>query len=221
MNLWQTRPCDDWHAALERYAEVIRAQQANGLPEIDAWYREELPALIAARKPAYVALAELERATVWKMKRGVWRERNRLLVRSNPSATVKKVSRDALAAVPDPRKPVDLLSTLAGVGPATSSAILACAAPAMYPFFDELVAVQIPRLGKVAFTAVYYQRYAAALRERTARLNERCTHGAQHAHREWTAHDVSQALWAASGGKAAQKQPFVNPSSRRENRCEP
>ena len=198
MNLWQTLSCDDWHAALERYADTIRAQQVNGLPEIDAWYREELPALIAARKLAYVTLAELERATVWKMKRGIWRERNRQLVRGNPSAKVKQISADAFAAVPDPRKPVDILSTLAGVGPATSSAVLACFAPAIYPFFDELVAAQIPGLGKVAFTAAYYQRYAAALRERAARLNVQC------AHRAWTAHDVSQALWAASGGKAGQ-----------------
>jgi adenine-specific DNA glycosylase len=199
MSLWQSETCADWHAALDKYPEVIRAQGVNGLPETDAWYRDVLPGLIAARTPAFVTLAELERATVWKMKLGVWRERNRLLVRSNPSAAVKKISREAFAAVPDPRKPVDLLSTLAGVGPATSSAVLACAAPAIYPFFDELVAVQIPRLGKVAFTAVYYQRYAAALRERTARLNERCTH------RDWTAHEISQALWAASGGKAAQE----------------
>jgi hypothetical protein len=111
---------------------------------------------------------------------------------------VKQTSREAFAAVPDPRKPVDILSTLAGVGPATSSAVLACYAPTMYPFFDELVAAQIPGLGKVAFTATYYQRYAAALRERVARLNAQCKH------REWTAHDVSQALWTASGGKAAQ-----------------
>jgi len=198
MNLWQTNECADWHAALERYVEIIRAQQVNGLPEIDAWYRDELPALIAARKPAYITLAELERATVWKMKRGVWRERNRLLVIGNPSAKVKQTSQEAFAAVPDPRKPVDILSTLAGVGPATSSAVLACSAPAIYPFFDELVAAQIPQLGKVAFTATYYQRYAAALRERAARLSVQCEH------RAWTAQDVSQALWAASGGKVAQ-----------------
>ncbi len=129
----------------------------------------------------------------------MWRERNRQLVRGNPSAKVKQTAQEAFAAVPDPRKPVDILSTLAGVGPATSSAVLACYAPEIYPFFDELVAAQIPQLGKVAFTATYYQRYAAALRERAARLSAQC------AHRAWTAHDVSQALWAASGGKAAQE----------------
>ena len=198
MNLWRTNSCDAWQAALDQYADTVREQQVNGLAEIDAWYREELPARIATRRPAYITLAELEHLTVWKMKRGVWRERNRLLVRGNSSATVRQVSRAAFAAVPDYRKPVDLLSTLAGVGPATASAALAAYAPDIYPFFDELVGAQIPGLGKVAFTAAYYQRYAAALRQRAAQLNKRC------AQRAWTAHDLSQALWAHSGGKAAQ-----------------
>ena len=195
MKLWASNKCADWHAALDRYADIVVAQNVNGLSELDAWYRSELPVLIAARVPAYISRAELERVTAWKMKRGVWRERNRLLVQSNTPAIVRKISRDAFAAIPDPRKPVDILSRLAGVGPATSSAVLACCAPLIYPFFDELVAAQIPGFGKVAFTASYYQRYAAELRQRAERLRKTCTY------REWTAHDISQALWSVSGGK--------------------
>jgi hypothetical protein len=198
MKLWASNRCADWHVAFDRYADIVEAQQVNGLAKLDRWYRNELPVLMAARSPAYITRAELEDVTQWKMKRGVWRERNRLLVQSNAPMLVKKISMQALAAIPDPRKPVDLLSSLAGVGPATASGVLACAAPAMYPFFDELVAAQIPRLGKVAFTAVYYQRYAAQLRERAERLQKSC------AHRHWTAHEVGQALWSASGGKAMQ-----------------
>lgn len=196
MKLWASHKCADWHTALNRYVDVIAMQHVNGLPELDAWYRNELPALIAARTPPYITRNELERVTKWKMKRGVWRERNRLLVQSNAPTLVKKISMQAFTAIPDPRQPVDLLSTLAGVGPATASGVLACRAPAVYPFFDELVAAQIPDLGKVAFTAAYYQRYAAQLRERAERLQQSCSH------QGWTAHDVSQALWSASGGKA-------------------
>ena len=195
MKLWASNKCADWHPVLDRYANIVAKQNVNGLTELDAWYRNELPALIAARSPAYISRTELERVTAWKMKRGVWRERNRLLVQGNAPAVVKKISRDAFAAIPDPRKPVDILSQLDGVGPATSSAVLACHTPAIYPFFDELVAAQIPGLGKVAFTASYYQRYAAELRQRAERLRKTCTH------REWTAHDISQALWSAAGGK--------------------
>ena len=47
--LWQTRPCEDWHAAFEHYPAVIAAQQVNGLVEIDEWYRDGLGALVHAR----------------------------------------------------------------------------------------------------------------------------------------------------------------------------
>lgn len=198
-SLWSARGCDVWHTALEQYPAVILAQQVNGLAELDEWYRDGLPALVTARRPAHITRDELERVTIWKMKRGVWRERNRLLVIGNDPQLVKQTSIDAFAEVPDQRAPIKLLSDLEGVGPATSSGVMAAYAPKVYPFFDELVAKQIPRLGAVAFTAPYYQRYAAALRERAAKLNDVCKH------REWTAHDVSQALWSNSGGKIALK----------------
>ena len=199
MKLWTSDDCAAWRAALDQYPATILAQDVRGLEELDNWYRDELPTLLAERKAPYITRAELERVTKWKMKRGVWRERNRLLVAGNAPNLVKQTSRDAFAAVPDPRKPIDLMSSLAGVGPATSSGVLAAYRPDLYPFFDELVAAQIPQLGAVAFTASYYQRYAAALRERAADLNRICKDV------EWTAHALSQALWSASGGKIALK----------------
>ena len=195
-SLWQSADCADWDAALQTYADVIAAQNVNGLAEVDAWYRTELPQRIASRTPAHITREELERVAVWKMKRGVWRERNRLLVIGNDPKLVEQTSAEALAAAPDPRKPIALLSELAGVGPATASAVLAAYAPEVYPFFDELVAAQIPRLGAVSFTLPYYLRYAAQLRERADELKAGCEH------HTWTVQDVSQALWAASGGKA-------------------
>ena len=197
MKLWSSNKCTDWDAALDRYAAVIHAQAVRGLAEIDVWYRTEFPALIAARTLPYITRAELAQVTTWKMKRGVWRERNRLLVIGNSPSTIKKTTVRAFSAIPDLRQPIAILCDLEGVGPATASAVLASHSPALYPFFDELVAQQIPYLGTVAFTAAYYQRYAQALRERAAKLNTRCEI------RAWNAHDVSQALWAASGGKAA------------------
>lgn len=197
--LWNNSDCDAWHRALESYDEVVRAQGVSGLEELDRWYRENLPELLASRTPPYVKLGELVQVTRWKMKRGVWRQRNLLLVEANPEAEVAQTSREAFAAVPDPRKPVSLLVRLGGVGPATASAVLAAHSPEMYPFFDELVAGQMPGLGDVAFTAPFYARYAEMLRTRTKELNKICEH------RTWTANDVSQALWAASGGKAARE----------------
>jgi hypothetical protein len=189
--LWPSDSQKLWQAALDSYGAVIEAQGVARLAELDRWYREELPAAIASRKAAHVTHDELVRVTEWKMARGIFRPRNLVLVRGNPPATVEKTSTAALAAIPDPRRPVALLAELAGVGPATASAIAAAAAPGVYPFFDELVGAQVPGLGTVAFTPAYYAKYAAALRSRADQLGA-----------PWTPATVEQALWAHVGGKA-------------------
>jgi hypothetical protein len=193
-NLWSSASLADWRAALKRYDAVIAEQDVQRLPELDCWYREELPKAIAARQPPHVTLDELVRATEWKMKRGVWRARNLSLMRGNPAAQVEEISARALAAAPHPTRPIALLSELAGVGPATASAVAAAAAPEQYPFFDELVAAQVPGLGKVAFTLGYYSKYADALRERSKLIGN-----------GWTPVMVERALWANSGGKTRQQ----------------
>lgn len=189
--LWTSDDPAQWTEALERYEDVIARQGVESLPEHDRWVRSELPRAIAGRSPAFVTHDELVRVTRWKMARGVWRARNLALVRGNDAALVEEVSRTALAAIPDPKTPIATLATLAGVGPATASAVAAAAAPHVYPFFDELVAAQVPGLGPVAFTLGYYVRYANALRERARRLGD-----------AWTPVAVERALWAHVGGNA-------------------
>ena len=189
--LWSSDAREEWKAALDRYEDVIEAQGVARLPELDRWYRGELPDAIAARKPARVTHAELVKLTEWKMARGVWRARNLVLVKGNDPDLVEETSVTALAAVPHPTAPIAALAELAGVGPATASAVAAAAAPAVYPFFDELVAAQMPLAGKLAFTLGYYARYAEALRERARELG-----------RGWTPVRVERALWSHVGGKA-------------------
>ena len=67
-----------------------RAVAARGerLPALDAWYRQELPALNAARAHAHVTREELVRVAEWKMKRGVYRARNLMLARGNDDEAV-------------------------------------------------------------------------------------------------------------------------------------
>ncbi|MDP9374256.1 MAG: hypothetical protein M3Q65_17735 [Chloroflexota bacterium] len=194
-DLWASGDCAEWSGALAAYPGAVAALPVAGLGELDAWYREVLPGILAARDPAHLTLDELERITRWKMGRGVWRARNLALVRGNDPDEVRRLSAEALALMPDPRRPVALLARLAGVGPATASAVLAAARPDVYPFFDEVVAEQIPGLGPTAFTLPYYLRYADRLRERAAALGAPCPGEG------WTAHLASQALWAnAEGG---------------------
>ena len=125
------------------------------------------------------------------MARGVWRAPNLVLVRGNAPGEVTETSAAAFAAIPHPRAPIAALAKLRGVGPATASAGVAALAPETYPFFDELVADQVPALGTVAWTVGYYLQYADALRGRAAALGD-----------GWTPAMVARALWAHVGGKA-------------------
>ncbi len=190
-NLWTSDSPAAWREALARYDAVIEGQGVAKLPELERWYRHELPGLIAARKHPHITHAEMVKVTEWKMARGVWRARNLVLVRGNEPGAVVKASTEALAAAPHPSAPIAALAKLAGVGPATASAVAAAARPDIYPFFDELVAAQVPGLGPVAWTLAYYRRYADALRERATHLGGR-----------WTPVMVERALWANRGGKA-------------------
>lgn len=187
--MWQSEQEDRWYAALAGYDAAIAAVPSGRLVEHDAWYRTELPTLIAARTPGYVLHDEMVRITEWKMARGVWRAPNLVLVRSNTPDAVVEASRAASEQIPHPTKPVTALVALKGVGAATASALLAVMAPTMYPFFDEDVAAQVPLLGPVAWTNGYYAKYAVALRERSAQLSATFAHA-------FTPVMVERALWA-------------------------
>jgi hypothetical protein len=189
--LWAEASAVAWHEALDRYADVVALQGVTRLVDLDTWYRGELPGQVASRHPPHVRLDELVRLTEWKMARGVWRARNLVLVKGNDPAVVVDASMAALAAVPHPTAPISALVRLGGVGPATASAVVAAHAPEAYPFFDELVAAQVPDLGAVAWTLGYYARYANALRERARQLGK-----------GWNPVMVERALWAHVGGKA-------------------
>lgn len=189
-DLWTAANTKSWRHALDRYDDVIARQGVAKLPELDRWYHDELPQTIATRTHPHVRLPELVRLTEWKMARGVWRAPNLVLVRGNPADDVMQASTKAFAAIPHPTVPIAALAKLAGVGPATASAVLAAHAPALYPFFDELVAAQVPGLGKVAWTLGFYAKYAVALRDRAQQLGT-----------DWTPTMVEHALWAHVGGK--------------------
>ena len=194
-HIWDEEDCRVWHDMLARYPEVVARYGGDRLAALDKWYREELPRILASREEPYVTLDELDEVASWKMTRGVWRERNRQLIKGNNPEMVDKLSREAFKQLPDIRKPINTLAELSGVGPATASAVLAAYAPQFYPFFDEVVAAGVPGLGPTAFTTKYYVAYAGALAERTARLNAVC------ADRVWTPHEVGLVIWAFYGGE--------------------
>ena len=192
--LWLDESCAAWSAALAGYEAAIAAQGSDLLTRLDPWYRETLPGLIADRVEPFVRRDELVRVVEWKMARGVWRARNLHLARANSDEAVEAASRAAFSAAEEERKALRLLGELRGVGAATASAVLAAYHPDRYPFFDDVVAAQVPGLAVGDFSVKSYLAYAAALRERAVRL-------AACPEQRWTAHLVAQALWAHAGGK--------------------
>ncbi len=191
LDLWNEKRPELWQSALADYQRVIERQGATSLTAHEAWYSQQLPGQLHSRHPSFITRDELVRLTEWKMARGVWRARNLVLVRGNSDEAVTSCTLEGLALVPHPTKPIARVAKLAGVGPATASAVLSAYAPAEYPFLDEMVAAQVPELGAPAFTLTYYERYASALRERAASLGA-----------SWTCTAVERALWSHVGGKA-------------------
>jgi hypothetical protein len=189
--LWAATDEARWRDALRSYERIVERQGVSRLVALDAWYRDDLPEALAKRRPRYATHAELVKLTEWKMARGVWRAPNLVLVKGNDVQRVKETTMAALASAPHPTAPVAALAKLDGVGPATASALAAAAEPTLYPFFDELVAAQVPALGAVKWTLGYYAGYADAVRQRARALGE-----------EWTPVMVERALWASVGGKA-------------------
>src|SRR5437868_997578 len=103
-DIWDQQSCQRWHDMLHAYPEVIAAQGSERLPRLDEWYRQVLPPKLSARPEPYILLQELQDIADWKMTRGVWRERNRQLISSNPPERVKEASHKAFTEAPDPRK---------------------------------------------------------------------------------------------------------------------
>ncbi len=192
--LFESKDKNAWQRALDAYPDVIVAQDAGDLPELDRWYREDLPGIVRARNPATLDLEELSKIVRWKMKRGEWRARNLALVRANPAERIDSCARSAFDTSVPPRKALAAFCELGGVGPATASAALAVARPSEFPFLDDLIGAAIPAAGQPTFTVGYYFKYADALIQKAAELGA-----------PWTAQMVGLAIWSAIGGKIVLK----------------
>ena len=192
MDFWTQHAAEPWRQALGRYDDVIARQGVTRLPELDRWYQRgaaaaDRRACAAARHARGARARHRVEDVARRVARAEPRARARQRRRAGGAHERARRSRRCRTRPSRSRHS----PTLAGVGPATASAVAAAAAPDVYPFFDELVAAQVPTLGPVKFTASYYARYADALRGRATSLG----HG-------WTPAAVERALWADVGGKA-------------------
>lgn len=151
----------------------------------------------------------------WKRARAQPRPRLVALAASNADSAVAAAAAAAFEALdgapsegggglPPPRAlraAVDALCVLAGVGPATASAVLAAVTPAV-PFMSDEAAAVAPatRTRPRAYTTARYLVLAAALGDKADELNAAAAAGGSkgRAGGGWTAQTVERALWAAA-----------------------
>ncbi|XP_014822963.1 PREDICTED: uncharacterized protein LOC106903573 isoform X2 [Poecilia mexicana] len=126
------------------------------------------------------------------VQRGKFRPRLQQLAASNAEDAVQKRSRTAMGLLPDVPAAVAELSGLRGVGPATASAVLAAAAPALTAFMSDEAAESVPGLQPVQYTAKHYALYLDKMANQAAKLN------AVDPQQDWTPHRLEMCLWATA-----------------------
>ena len=109
-NLWT---CDDlavWESYRQQYPALLAARLADSraLMELDGWVRTEYPAGVSARNPMHATVDEVARVVTWKMMRGTWRPRNKGLALANDPDAVVAATADALEALQDLDPDADL-----------------------------------------------------------------------------------------------------------------
>uniref|UniRef100_A0A3P9PXI3 Zgc:112496 n=1 Tax=Poecilia reticulata TaxID=8081 RepID=A0A3P9PXI3_POERE len=182
-----------WRRVYEKYWDVVEATAKARKPkllQLDKWYQEELPVLISSRPDKHITLSELKKLMEWKLTRGKFRPRLQQLAASNAEDAVQNRSRTALGLLPDVPAAVAELSGLKGVGPATASAVLAAAAPALTAFMSDEAAESVPGLQPVQYTAKHYALYLDKMAAQAAKLNA--------GEPDWTPHRLELCLWATA-----------------------
>lgn len=171
--------------SLERYDDSLALRAAASkssadLVALDSWYRQDLRALVSARTPPHLTVAELGKLMEWKLavrlpssslhqrlilrpQHGKWRPRLLQLALSNPAPLVLSTTTTAYSL--DPLPALKLLNTLKGVGPATASAILALFRPSTEPFMSD-EAYEAMGLGKAEYTVKGWEKFREAMGER-------------------------------------------------------
>ncbi|CAN8008479.1 unnamed protein product [Ixodes pacificus] len=189
---------NQWSYVLSLYKEVLKQKAAlrtkKGGPEelikLDAWYQEQLPKTIQARKDKHLVHEELVKIMKWKLMRGKYRPQLLDLVRINTELAVKSTSKKAFRKLPNLSGAITALTNLKGIGPATASAILAAAFPEQAPYMADESMLSTPGVEATDYTLAEYLNYAERIKTCTDQLAQKDPEG------KWTPHKVELVLWA-------------------------
>lgn len=190
MALFDSADGQRWKEALALYDEALqrvadRKKDPSKLQALDKWFYSAKEAKGAEVDKAYVC-----KVAEWKLSRGTFRPGLLQKVQSNSEQAVKKAFAAASESIEeDPAKALKALdAALAGVGPATASAVLCRAFPNKVAFMsDEAM------LGCGLFSKASEIKYDL---KTFARFNEIVQQKALELGAPWTGDAVAKALWA-------------------------
>ncbi|KAL3199523.1 hypothetical protein MRX96_013847 [Rhipicephalus microplus] len=190
-----------WSYVLSMYKEVLKQKAAlrtkKGGPEelikLDAWYQEQLPKTIQARKDKHLVHEELVKIMKWKLMRGKYRPQLLDLVRINTELAVKSTSKKAFRKLPNLSGAITALTNLKGIGPATASAILAAAFPEQAPYMADESMLSTPGVEATDYTLAEYLNYAERIKTCTEQLAQKDPNGT------WTPHKYKESVPSANG----------------------
>ncbi|XP_010248322.1 PREDICTED: uncharacterized protein LOC104591229 [Nelumbo nucifera] len=179
-----------WRETLSSYKIHLESLNKPQLPELDDFYRNQLPLLLHQRNPnPYITKPELSRLMQWKLTRGKWRPRLLDFISSLDETLVESASQMAFQSLPDVPKAVSELTVLKGVGPATASAVLAAYAPDIAPFMSD--EAMVAALGSSKdYSLKQYILFTEKLQIKAKELSRDGD--------SFTPSDVERALWSSS-----------------------
>ncbi|KAM3916094.1 uncharacterized protein RB166_015472 [Leptodactylus fuscus] len=195
-SLFQSSDPQTWKQVSDMYWEVVAAKgtKQKQLLELDKWYQEELPALIATRPQKSITQEELVKLMEWKLMRGKFRPRLKQLAASNSASMVESTTKKAFQLLPSVSAAIDELCQLKGIGPATASAVLSAGAPELAAFMADEAVESVPGMSPIQYNLKHYLRFLEELQKKSKALTIA-------SEEEWTPHRVELCLWTWKVGQ--------------------
>eukprot|EP00742_Colponemidia_sp_Colp-10_P009485 GILJ01010346.1.p1 GENE.GILJ01010346.1~~GILJ01010346.1.p1 ORF type:complete len:313 (+),score=38.21 GILJ01010346.1:122-940(+) len=172
--------------------KVSSSKKNKDLKSLDDWYLHELPVLLHSREPdPYMEQKELSKLVKWKLTRGQWRPRLQQFADQLSEEVVKEASQNAfrLLSSSNMKEAIEAMASLKGIGPATSSAVLAAFRPDLLSFMSDEALIHAPSISK-EYTLHMYLKLMDVIGRKRKQLYKDDPDTA------WTAQKVEQAVWS-------------------------
>ncbi|GBF91960.1 hypothetical protein Rsub_04684 [Raphidocelis subcapitata] len=195
--LWSRGSAAEWSDVRARRASILESNAKQGLPELEAWLVDELPAALAARTPRHLTKEEAVKLVEWKLKRGKFRPNLLRFAQELQPEAVAAATAAGFAHLPAPggapgaaaRAAMAELTSLKGVGPATATAMMAAADPSIPYFGDEAWAAACG--GKAKYSEAEAMQLRGKLGPKAGELRK------ETGDETWTAAEVERCLFLA------------------------